>query len=165
MRVGKIGEGAIAQGDLILMLHNEKPCKSGWWRKVRQGETGNNSVLYILEKPLHKDFSLNHPDVRNSRVEFDFCAIKSTTLREGIDGGKYTVMMDVRGFAQAFVMKHDYLTTEESIREWKCIRGQFTDDIKSTQESEDYLQTLLEIKTGTRKRKIDLVEEFAKSTI
>jgi hypothetical protein len=101
-----IGEKYINQGNLTFIIHNEKPVKSGWWRKVRNKE----EVIYILERPVHKDFSLEHPDVKESRIEHGVCVMKANTLSYGQNvNNKFNVLASASGLAQYIIMSNNYL--------------------------------------------------------
>lgn len=102
----EITERYINQGDLIFLLHKEKPTKNGWWRKVNDGK---NEVIYVLEKPMHKDFSLNRKEIKNSRIECNTCVMRDTTLKFGQNQGKFEVLISAGGLAQYFIMKNNYL--------------------------------------------------------
>lgn len=101
-----IKERTINQGNLVFIIHNEKPVKSGWWRKVKNKE----EVIYILEKPVHKEFSLEHKDVRESRVEHEVCVMKDSTLSYGQDvNNKFEILASASGLAQYIIMNNNYL--------------------------------------------------------
>ena len=108
--VDQIKEGKVAQGDLTLIFHTKKPVKTGWYRKVRCGESEDNNIVYILEKPLHKDFSLNHKDIKSTRIEHGMCMMKASTVRDGWNGEcPYEILIDARGIAQGYIVANNYL--------------------------------------------------------
>ena len=104
--VGEIRESAIAQGDLVLIINNERPTKSGFWRKMREGETADNKVYYILEKPIHKDFDTNDKDLKHTHKENGLFVMKGTTMR--YDANKYNILADIRGTDVVKLVQDNY---------------------------------------------------------
>lgn len=100
-----IHEIHVSQGSLIFLHHNEKPVKSGWWRKVKNGD----EVIYVLEKPMHKGFNLELEEVRESRIECGTCVMKANTLNYGQKKGQYDILISAEGLAQDFIVKNNYL--------------------------------------------------------
>ena len=141
MKVNKICEDNVAQGDLVFILHKEKLVKSGWWRKVRCGKTSNKNVIYILEKPTHKDFNLSHEDVRNSRVEHGMCVMKQNSLSYGINViKKFNILINAKGIAQAFILQNNYLIDSDK-EIFNTLLTEFDDDILITNDGETLLET------------------------
>jgi hypothetical protein len=159
-----ITEGKVAQGDLVFILHNTKPEKSGWWRKVRQGETDDKTVLYVLEKPIHKDFDLSLPSIKRTHIESGFCVMNTNTVKCGIEDDKYTILIDSRGIAQAFITANDYLLTEEGLEGWMNSFEKFQKDFKITKAGEEYLALLYKQKSSTC-RKATKIESLVFDTI
>lgn len=99
----------IAQGDLVFINHITKPTKTGWWRKLRIGEAKNNVVMYVLEKPMHKDYNFE-TELINCHTENGLCVMAPKTLTEGIDGykPKYEILAYVRGYDAVNLVKENY---------------------------------------------------------
>lgn len=113
---GIIEEKYIRQGSLSFIIHNEKPEKTGWWRKVRN----NEEVIYILEMPMMKDFNLNNENVKKSRVEYGACVMKSNTLSYGQNVlDKFNVLCTANGIAQYIIMRNDYFRNIKRV-EFDC---------------------------------------------
>ena len=141
MEVNKICEENVTQGDLVFIIHKEKPIKSGWWRKVRGGKPSNKNTIYILEKPIHKDFNLSHEDVINSRVEHGMCIMKQNSLSYGINVlKKFEILIDAKGVSQVFILQNNYLT--DSNKEiLNILLTEFDDDILITSDGNILLET------------------------
>lgn len=107
MLLNKIKDSAISQGDLVLIIHNTKPLKSGFWRKLREGDAGNNTIFYVLEKPLHKNFDMKASELSSSRTEKGFFVMKDTTVKNDYDK-KYNIIADVRGTDAMKLVMDDY---------------------------------------------------------
>ena len=141
MEVNKICEDNISLGDLVFILHKEKPVKNGWWRKVRCGKLNNRNIIYILEKPIHKDFSLSHKDVRDSRIEHGMCIMKQNSLSYGINViKKFDILINAKGVAQSFVSQNNYLmdSNKEMIN---SILTEFDNDFLITSEGKILLES------------------------
>ena len=86
----------IPQGALVLILNKERPTKSGWWRKVREkvytGKYSNCETLFVLEKPVHKDFEPDDPNLSETHKEDGFFVMTTTTLKDGVATGKYSIL-------------------------------------------------------------------------
>lgn len=104
----EIREVNVAQGDLVFIYHKEKPYKTGWWRKVREGSSKNNLIYYVLEKPMHKDFD-NTADLQ-AHKELNLYVMKDSTIKwcEKYKPNKYEIMADIRGIHNVFVSTRGY---------------------------------------------------------
>ena len=143
MEVNKIYEENVSLGDLVFIIHKEKPVKNGWWRKVRYGKTSNKNIIYILEKPIHKDFNLSHKDIINSRVEHGMCIMKQNSLSYGINVlKKFEILINTKGIAQAFILQNNYLV--DSNKEiLNILLTEFEDDILIINNEKMLLETYL----------------------
>lgn len=139
-------ESAISQGDLVFIVHHTKPEKSGWWRKIRRGHSSRGDIIYILECPVHQNFCLDHPSIKQSRVEFGFCAMTDICVKDGIDNDKYSIILDTRGFAATVVVTNDYLLTKEGLAKWTELMSTqyFDSDVKMTPPGDEFLNKLIE---------------------
>lgn len=91
----RIKEKSIAQGDLVLIINNVRPKKSGFWRKIREGKSGDKNIYYILEKPLHKNFNIEDEELKKTHIENGLFVMKSSTV--SFDSCKYNILLDIRG--------------------------------------------------------------------
>ena len=106
-------ENYISRGSLVFIYHREKPEKTGWWRKLVNRdvkENLNNEVVYVLEKPLHKDFNLGKELINKSRIENNTCVMKSTTVAysQKNNKGTYELLCEVSGSETYSLIKSDY---------------------------------------------------------
>jgi hypothetical protein len=148
-----IGERFINQGNLAFIIHNQKPVKSGWWRKVRNSKA---EVIYILEKPFHKDFSLEHIDIKESRIEHGACVMKTNTLSYGQNvENKFNVLASASGLAQYIIMKNNYLQNVE-LSVWNEL---MKESITITNDFEKLF------KMHFNKKQLSSIEEFAQNMI
>ena len=99
----EIREVNVAQGDLVFIFHKEKPYKTGWWRKVREGSSKNNLIYYVLEKPMHKDFDTT-TDLQ-AHKELNLYVMRDSTIKwyEKHKSNKYEIMADIRGVHNVFL--------------------------------------------------------------
>ena len=112
-----IKETTIAQGDLVLIINNERPKKSGFWRKIREGKSDDKIIYYILEKPLHKDFDIDDEELSHTHKEKGCFVMKDYTLKnESYEkfntGYKYNILADIRGVDAVKLVMSDYKLSE-----------------------------------------------------
>ena len=97
-----IKEEKVSLGSLVFIYHKRKPFKTGWWRKIKDG----CDEIYFLEKPLHKDFTIDDGD----RVENGTYVMRSSTVKYDNDfsKGSYEIMCVVSGSNQFELAKNNY---------------------------------------------------------
>lgn len=68
----------VVLGDLALIIHNNKPEKSGWWRKLNS----KGEEVYVLEKPIHKNYKNKIQEFIDSKSRFEdgYFVMKESTL-------------------------------------------------------------------------------------
>ncbi|WP_252251215.1 hypothetical protein [Clostridium sp. VAP52] len=105
----RIEEKNIWQGNLIFLIHKEKPTKTGWWRKIR---TEDKEIIYLLEQPMHKDFNLDNEEIKDSRIDrrIKTCVMKDSTLRYGqVKLDKFDVLASAGAISQMFIIQNNYM--------------------------------------------------------
>ncbi|HBJ1650864.1 TPA: hypothetical protein LA460_000082 [Clostridium botulinum] len=150
----KIEESEVHQGDLILLIHKEKPVKSGWWRKVRLKK---KEIVYVLEKPIHKDFSLRHKDIMESRIENGYCVMKSNTLSYGQNIlNKFIIFAKAGALSQQYIMNNNYLLGE-SKKNFDELSN--FDDFTTSTDGDKFFELYF------NKDKTDIIKDLVKNTI
>lgn len=131
MKVSEIKESKVSQGALVFIYHKTKPYKTGWWRKIREGNTDNRTIYYILEKPMHKGYTLDKAS-ENSHEEKGLCVMLDRTLKQGVDDNKYEIMAEVRGVDCVNLTLNDYDLTY-LLREYRSLEHSIlTDNVTVT---------------------------------
>lgn len=148
--VNFIEESYIPQGSLCLILNEARPTKSGWWRKVKESECkskyGNVETLYVLEKPIHKDFDSEDPLIAKTHKEQGLFVMNKTSLKNGLKDGKYRMLCCIWGTDSVLLSASKY-----SLGALDCFRG----NIKYTNDFVDFYNLVI---FGNTK---SLVEEVA----
>lgn len=87
-------------GDLVFILHKEKPTLTGWYRKIPL-DMHSLHVIYVMEKSVHPKTNNNIKDRGSVTV------IKNYTLHQH-EGYKYEVLVRATGISATLIIKNDY---------------------------------------------------------
>ena len=114
MLVPEINESSIHQGDLVFILHKEKPMKTGWYRKVKYTCEGSSDTVYVFEKSVHPKFNSNDFTLANSRKERGIFLLKASTIVQAIKyGDQYEILLRVAGVSATRIVLQDYKLTQK----------------------------------------------------
>lgn len=114
MLVPEINEGNVHQGDLVFILHKEKPMKTGWYRKVKHTCEGSSDLVYVFEKSVHPRFNSNDFTLANSRKEKGIFMLKACTIAKAKKyGDQYEILLRVAGVSATRIVLQDYKLKQE----------------------------------------------------
>lgn len=111
MIIDEIKNTSIKQGDLVFILHTEKPMKTGWYRKVRLSNESPDTMIMVFEKAIHPKFSEYDKSLEFAHRTKGVFHMTERTFTTTVYSNPYVTLAIATGVTATQIVQNNYRIT------------------------------------------------------